>query len=61
MAIKFNSNMTVVQVLEGTKQDILDNLDLLAEDFFEKTGRKLNKGCSACVIEAVLTLKIFIT
>lgn len=57
MAIQLNSNMTVIQVLEGTNKEILANINLIEKDFFEKTGRKLNKGCSACVIEAVLTLK----
>lgn len=51
--------MTILSILEGTNKVIIANIDLLANDYFEKTGRKLNKGCSSCVIEMVLTLKHF--
>jgi deoxyribodipyrimidine photolyase len=49
--------MTILDILKGTDKVILANIDLLAKDYFEKKGKKLNKGCSACVIEMVLTLK----
>lgn len=57
MAIQFKSEKTIIEVLNGTKKDIIDNIQLLADDFKVKTGRTLNSGCSACVNEMVLTLK----
>lgn len=59
MALKIQSNMTIAEILEGTNQDIKDNIELLAKDYLEKKGKKLNKGCPSCVKEMVLTLKLY--
>lgn len=57
MSIKFNQEKSILEIIEGTQKEILSNIDLLAKDYLEKTGKKLNKGCPACVIEMLLTLK----
>lgn len=57
MGLSFKSNMTIIEILEGTDKVILANIDLLAKDYLEKKGKKLNKGCSSCITEMVLTLK----
>ncbi len=51
--------MTIIEILQGSKKEILANIDLLAEEYLKIKGKKLNKGCPACVIEMVLTLKNF--
>jgi hypothetical protein len=57
MSIEFKSNTTIIEILEGTDQTILQNIDLLAKDYLDKKSKKLNKGCAACINEMVLTLK----
>lgn len=49
--------MTIIEILEGTEKVILANIELLAKDYLEKKGKRLNKGCPSCVTEMVLTLK----
>ena len=51
--------MTVIEILGGTNQDIIANIDWLAKDYLEKKGKRLNKGCSSCIAEMVLILKNF--
>lgn len=57
MGFEFEEKKTIIEILEGTKKDILNNIDLLAKDYQKKTGKILNKGCPACINEMLLTLK----
>jgi hypothetical protein len=47
----------IKNILKGKNRDILNNLDTLEKIYKEKTGKDLNRGCSACINEMVLTLK----
>lgn len=57
MSIEFESKKTIIELLSSSKSNILARLDLLEEFLFKETGKKLNKGCSSCINEAVLILK----
>lgn len=57
MGFEFGKKKTIIEILDGNKNDVSENIDLLAQDYFEKTGKKLNKGCTSCIIEMLLTLK----
>lgn len=57
MGFEFEKKDNVIEILDGNKNDIINNIDLLAKVYFEKTGKKLNKGCSSCINEMVLILK----
>ena len=49
--------MDIIDILDSNDKTIIDNIELLAKDFFQKKGKKLNKGCPSCVREMILTLK----
>ena len=51
--------MTIIEILKGGNNDIINNIDLLANDYYKKKGVILNKGCRACILEMVLTLKSY--
>ena len=49
--------MNIVEILEGSNKTILENLDSLAKVYFERKGKKLNRGCSSCIAAMILSLK----
>lgn len=57
MAFKFDEQLTIEEILEGPEQVIKDNFDLLEDDYIEKFGKKVKKGCSSCIREVVSALK----
>lgn len=52
-----NINMTIPEILNGTKKDISANINLLAKIYTEKTGRKVCKTCPSDVQYMILSLK----
>lgn len=57
MSIVFESKLDISEILNSDNKTIIANLDILANDYKEKTGKKLNRGCSSCISEMILTLK----
>ena len=51
------SDEEIINILKGTDKEIIKNIDILAKLYLEHKGRKLNKGCSSCITEMLLTLK----
>lgn len=50
-------NITIIEVLNGSKQGVIDNIELLSKDYRAKTGRKVCKTCPSDVQYMLLTLK----
>jgi hypothetical protein len=58
MGFEFNNKqMTIPEILEGTKKDIVANIDLLAKVYLEKTGRKVCRTCPSDINYMILSLK----
>lgn len=49
----------MLKILKGTDKDILENLEILAKDYLEKTGRKVCRTCPSDIAYMVLSLKNF--
>lgn len=47
----------IIEILKGGDKLIFKNIDLLIQDYKERTGRKVNTGCPSCVRVVILTLK----
>lgn len=56
-SVNEKKELTIFEILSGNENVILSNIDILAKDYLEKKGKKLNKGCSSCINEMILTLK----
>lgn len=54
---KFEKDMSIIEVLNGTKKDIKANIDLLAKDYLKKTGRKVCRTCPSDIQYMILSLK----
>jgi len=57
MGFESNKQMSVLEILNGTKKDIVNNIDLLAKIYTEKTGRKVCRTCPSDVNYMLLSLK----
>jgi len=57
MGFESNKQMSVLEILNGTKKDIVNNIDLLAKIYTEKTGRKVCRTCTSDVNYMLLSLK----
>lgn len=47
----------MLKILNGTKEDIRKNIEILAKDYFEKTGRKVCRTCPSDIQYMILSLK----
>ena len=60
MAFNINnskSSKSIIDILESTNKEITANLDLLAEDYLEKTGKKVCRSCPSDMQLMILELK----
>lgn len=60
MGFKFDNSineMTIIEILNGSKKDIRENMDLLAKVYLEKTGRKVCRTCPSDIQYMILSLK----
>lgn len=51
--------MSIIEILNGTNNDISVNIDLLAKDYLKKIGRKVCRTCPSDVQYMILSLKNF--
>lgn len=49
--------MTIPEILNGTRADLKANIDVLAKDYFEKTGRVVCRSCPSDLNYMILSLK----
>lgn len=52
-------NINIIDILKLNNKEILNYIDILALDYLEKTGKKLNRTCPVCLRQMILTLKNF--
>ena len=57
ITFRFDKNMTIIEILNLTKRDIKENIDLLEKDYLRITGRKVCRTCPSDVQSMILTLK----
>jgi len=57
MFVEKKQSLSIIEILEGTKQDILKNIELLASDYLEKTGRRVCRSCPSDINYMILSLK----
>ena len=50
-------NTGIKQILQGNEKEILANIKILAEDYFQKTGRKVCRTCPSDIRFMILSLK----
>lgn len=57
MFVEKTHSISIIEILEGQKQDILKNIELLASDYFDKTGRQVCRSCPSDINYMILSLK----
>lgn len=57
MKLNKTEQKAIIEILEGSKQEIKNNIDLLAKAYLEITGRKVCRTCPSDIQYMILSLK----